>query len=337
MKFYYINSLKSPLSKKGSLKKNYIFVLSTLVVRYTNNTNDMSSHFSSIRILLIIGLIVLSSINSYCQNKQIVQDPFVCSLKNKVDSLSWTSINQKWFENREWIELDRVKFIQHSLIASIKTDSIENFQGIKIYINNIHVGNSELYSKFLNPKYQFQNICVGENSDSQYFYKYIGGIFGCRSVYQVIINNDTIIVDSHQKLKEIFAPIDNIEEAIAFASIATNTAPIYNFDFMLKYLEERKKNINNSCISDNDYGNPGHNSFDCIYSDHWVSHLSEIESSYAKKIKSGYELLLYRYDVFGCSHPYIQVKLKVYKTGDIKILNAKRAFDNLEELYFCAD
>ena len=159
--------------------------------------------------------------------------------------------------------------------------------------------------------------------------------------YKTVIAGDTLEIDSHEKFREIFAPVESVQEAIAFAYIFTDSKPMYNLDFLepytftgkyeyiesVEYKETRLKNgqtqIEAIVTMDSLYVVPPLGG--------WKIFEPEIISSYVKEIEEGYELLLYHYVVFGGSHPYLRRLIKVTFDGNVEIIEECQAFANMSD------
>jgi hypothetical protein len=160
-----------------------------------------------------------------------------------------------------------------------------------------------------------------------------------RYIYKTYVNDKMIVIGTHEKFREIFAPVESLPEAIAFAYILNCSRPLYNLDFLkpetqrpkYSYLhhpvekEIRLKNgetrIETAWIKDSIENLPP------AFDGGWDIHQPEIISSHGKKTDDGYELLLY-----GCgSHEYFRRLLKVSFNGEVKILEQIPAFSQRVE------
>jgi len=181
-------------------------------------------------------------------------------------------------------------------------------------------------------------------------FKMGGGMIEQCINYKVLIDGDTVLIDSHEKFREIFAPVDNEQEAIAFAYIFTDSEPMYNLDFLYKQCEQEllqtanreynrlqmelyQKRINDELTDIPEL----RMEWLVDLENYWYIHQPIISSSYVKKVEDGYELLLYHYVVFGCSHPYMERLIKVYFDGNVEILEQRAAFSKASENGFCLD
>jgi hypothetical protein len=132
--------------------------------------------------------------------------------------------------------------------------------------------------------------------------------------YLIINGNDSILVDSEYKFRKIFSPIESEIEAISFIFALTDYYPIFDLNFLNKreWVE-----------------------FDVSHK--WLVYQPEIETSYVHKTKDGYELLLYWYQVFGCSHPYFSAIFDLKTDGSYTIRNKKIVFEDKQEPGICVD
>jgi hypothetical protein len=117
--------------------------------------------------------------------------------------------------------------------------------------------------------------------------------------------SDTLVlIDTEEKFRKTFAPIDNEQEAIGYVAYLTRTYPKYDISKKLRYR---------------------------VYS-------SQFPSTYAKKVNGGFEVLLHDKKVFGCGpHPYFYKLFKVTDSGEITLLKTVKMFEDPEEDALCVD
>lgn len=118
------------------------------------------------------------------------------------------------------------------------------------------------------------------------------------------INDTLTLIDTEEKFKNIFVPIDNEQEAISYVAYLTRTYPKYDLAKKFRYR---------------------------VYS-------SNFPSTYAKRINAGYEVLLHDKKVFGCGpHPNYYKLFKVTDSGQITLLQTVKMFEDPEEDALCVD
>jgi hypothetical protein len=59
--------------------------------------------------------------------------------------------------------------------------------------------------------------------------------------------------------------------------------------------------------------------------------------SYSIKGPEGYEVKLFSYQTFGCSHPYTEMIFKVHEDGDVEKIHEVKAFEDPKESGICVD
>lgn len=133
--------------------------------------------------------------------------------------------------------------------------------------------------------------------------------------YQIIKDNDTILVDYEYKFRQLFCPIENEIEAVSYIYALTEYYPIFNLDFLNtdEYTDENDVSHN------------------------WVVYQPEVSTSYVHKTKDGYELLLYWYQYIGCDHPYSSAIFDLKADGSFTIRNKKIAFEDKQNPGICND
>ena len=176
---------------------------------------------------------------------------------------------------------------------------------------------------------------------------------GCIN-YRTIIDGDTITIGSSEKFREIFAPVESAQQAIAFAHIFTQSFPIFNLDFLRSFHSgafeeltekprflyfERQDTIQTILES-------GKTQIDIVVrkdtiiqlllppSIIWEVYLPEIETTFVEITDEGYKLLLF-YQSRGASPsfsgPFMKRLIKVTFDGQVRILEQTKAFGNLED------
>ena len=120
----------------------------------------------------------------------------------------------------------------------------------------------------------------------------------------VQIKDTLTLIDTEEKFKKLFTPVDNEQEAISFISYLTRTYPKYDISKKLRYR---------------------------VYSDNFPS-------TYVKAINDGYEVILHDKKVFGCGpHPYFYKIYQVTKAGHITLIKTVKMFEDPEEDAHCVD
>lgn len=236
----------------------------------------------------------------------------------------------------------KFELVHHDSIPLTTVDSIITFAGQKVAIKD---SKESAYYAALNPIYPVRQVfSCGRNAIDTYntigCFKGGGGLLLTCINYNVLINGDTVLISSPEKFREIFAPVDNPQEAIAFAYFFTGSEPMYNFDFLLPEPELEPQYMPFyviDSISGKVTDTINFKRLAPIKPGAWLVYQPTITSSYVKKVEDGYELLLYFYKVFGCSHPYIERLIKVYTDGRVEIVEAKEAFEHSESIGFCVD
>lgn len=253
-------------------------------------------------------------------------------------------------------KLGEYTFIRHDSIPMLFSDSVLTCSGHKIATTKLTTKDFLYYNAALSPAYPLTQVYFLDKNmeeEREEIIKY-GGCFDLSKGiarycinYKTIINGDTIRIGSHEKFCELFAPVDNIQEAIAFAYIFTDSKPMYNLDFLKPFivpqynyfevedfekihLKKGKTRINTIIRKDSIRIVPPTDKG-------WEVLQPHIISSYGKETDDGYELLLYRYVLFGCLHPYERLLIKVTFNGKVKILEKCDAFENKRERNVCAD
>jgi hypothetical protein len=119
-----------------------------------------------------------------------------------------------------------------------------------------------------------------------------------------LIKDTLTLIDTEEKFKKLFTPVDNEQEAISFVSYLTRTYPKYDIPKKFRYR---------------------------VYSDNFPS-------TYAKAINDGYEVLLHDKEIFGCGpHPYFYKIFRVTNAGQITLIKTVKMFEDPEEDASCVD
>ena len=109
-------------------------------------------------------------------------------------------------------------------------------------------------------------------------------------------NNKYELIDTNEKFKRFFAPVDSKEEALSFACALSNSEPKYDF----------------SDIKDN-----------------FILYQQEINVTNVKELSNGYEVQLFLYQMTGCPpHYYYSTKYFVGKNGDVKEIERKKFYED---------
>lgn len=239
---------------------------------------------------------------------------------------------------------DQYVFIRYDSIPALLVDSVIDFSGNKIAAKDLR-RSAWLYEYALTPSYplnikqiRWDQIEPKLKKRKQVtFFKTGGGLIPHGINYIAKIKGKEVTIDSPEKFRKLFAPVETIQEAIAFAALFTDSYPMYDLDFLVDPVppEEPWIPFNIDSITG-----------DTIYNIkmirplkevNWIIYTSEIISSYALQTADGYELLLYHYKVFGCSHPYIRRRIKVTFDGMVEILDEQDAFQDLDDDGLCID
>lgn len=231
-------------------------------------------------------------------------------------------------------------FIRHDSIPMLLVDSVIDFHGNKIVARDLQ-GISKYYYA-LTPTCpmgvirDWDALEKSRNGEMPQYFKIGGGLVPVGINYVAIIDGEQVVIDSHEKFRELFAPVETVQEAIAFAYFFTDSEPIYNLDFLVTPAPSEPEETRAPfwVIGQDTLWNPVPVPPPL---DVWYVCTPEIISSYAVQLEDGYELLLYHYKVFGCSHPYIRRRVKVAFDGKVEILEERDAFGLYEENGLCVD
>jgi hypothetical protein len=121
----------------------------------------------------------------------------------------------------------------------------------------------------------------------------------------VVKSGDTLIlIDTEEKFREVFAPIESEQEAVSYVAYLTRAYPKYDIEKKFRYR----------------------------------TFVSNFPSTYARRVDDGYEVLLHDKKVFGCGpHPYYYKLFNVTKAGKITLLKTVRMFEDPKEDALCVD
>ena len=128
-------------------------------------------------------------------------------------------------------------FIRHDSIPMFLVDSVIDFYGNKIVARNLQ-GISKYYYA-LTPACpmeiirDYEALEKSRNGETLQYFKTSGGRVPIGINYVAIIDGEQVVIDSHEKFRELFAPVETVQEAIAFAYFFTDSEPIYNLDFLV--------------------------------------------------------------------------------------------------------
>jgi len=107
-------------------------------------------------------------------------------------------------------------------------------------------------------------------------------------------NNKYELIDTNEKFKHFFAPVNSKEEALSFACALSNSEPRYDF----------------SNIKDN-----------------FILYQHETNVTNVKELNNGYEVQLFLYQMTGCPpHYYYSTRYFVGKNGDVKEIERKKLY-----------
>lgn len=238
-------------------------------------------------------------------------------------------------------------FIRHDSIPLVLADSVTDFNGKKKATKDLY--ESTLYNYALtpllplSPRHTSFNEATAMKKKETDFFEVTDGMFPAGINYHTKICDEEVIIDSHEKFREIFAPVQTAQEAIAFAYYMTKSEPLYNLDYLVDLAPKVETDTMPSFKIQPVTG-------DTIWNikiiplkkirpaeEEWMIYTPEIISSYAVKVEDGYELLLYHYKVFGCEHPYSRRHIKVFFNRVVKIIDEQEAFQCFGAMGYCVD
>lgn len=183
------------------------------------------------------------------------------------------------------------KIIRHDSVSLTMVDTFLTFNGEKIAINK----RNQIYAAALSPIYPLKRVMKSpavikkelpfNEQTGKYDYTALkcfattkGMIVHCIT-YVALINNEKVVINSPEKFREIYAPVESEQEAIAFAYYFTGSEPIYNLDFLIPEEEYQYYMFYNI---DSITGNIDSVETKIPHTAWWDVYLPEIESSYVK-------------------------------------------------------
>jgi hypothetical protein len=159
------------------------------------------------------------------------------------------------------------------------------------------------YYAGLIPKYPMITGYFINKFDKSFITQDGGIIYACRCLV-INKNGKFILIDSQEKIKEYFAPIQSKEEAISYLSLSTHSYPIYDFKFVKENFEFKKTILN---------------------------------KTYVDSLTDGYKVHLFEKLVFGCEHPYFEVVYELKQDGTFIEKSRKEIFRDPKENGLCID
>jgi hypothetical protein len=121
-----------------------------------------------------------------------------------------------------------------------------------------------------------------------------GGLSNSCSALLLEKNGQTSLIDTAEKFRQAFAPVESAEEALAFASGLTNAFGIYEFD---------KRS-------------PGRSDQGSIdLRPEYLYYSSSLVPTTVTKEGQDYIVQLFKYQEFGCQHPYSALSYRVTPAG----------------------
>lgn len=193
--------------------------------------------------------------------------------------------------------------------TEIKSDPISiqesEYQYLIDSLNLFGVYEIPYYYGGLNPQYPIAYSYKSLNYDEEpNGFQISGGMMFLAENPIIVVDGQYVVLDSKEKFQTTFAPIENEEEALAYVCAYTGTYPQYEFDLPFRY---RK-------------------------------YMRILPQSYAEKTESGYLVVSYDYDVFGCGpHTHWYVESFVDFDGNVKELDRKKAYEDPFEDGLCVD
>ncbi len=198
---------------------------------------------------------------------------------------------------------DNNKAIQYPGLKTIQIDSREYKAIVKQFKLKTAINSAGANLGGLTPKYPLASVfelcedCLSNDWDNE------GMICGCTKLI-IKQKNQYVIVNSIEELKKIYAPINNEEEAISFAILASRLFAVFDEKFFKDSYE-------------------------------YVNGKPKVTKAYT--FENAYIVNLFRYKTFGCNHPYSSVSVEVSKEGNIEILKETTAFTDPEDNSLCVD
>jgi hypothetical protein len=137
----------------------------------------------------------------------------------------------------------------------------------------------------------------------EYFFSN-GGMLLSLSRYVIAQDNRFVLIKTEDELRQLFAPLETADEALAYVQAATGLSELTDLKFQPDY-------------------------------DYFVD---TIEDSHADQVADGYLVYLYHKRIFGCgSHPTSLVTFHVTPEGIIQQQEMKQVFKNRAEDGMCVD
>ena len=139
--------------------------------------------------------------------------------------------------------------------------------------------------------------------EGSYFFR-DGGLMPVLFRYVIFQDNHFVLLETEDKFREIFAPLETADEALAYVKATTGLRDLYDLKPDAKY-------------------------------EYFVD---VIEDTHVDKAADGYLVYLYSEDVFGCGpHPTSSVVFHVTPEGNIQQQEVKQVFKNPTEDHMCVD
>lgn len=164
------------------------------------------------------------------------------------------------------------------------------------------------YFSGLTPKYPMALVNsilnLTEPFKPEYSLKTEGGMVTMLVNLLILKDSKVIKVNSKKMLDSLFMPLNNSKEAISYLSVLTDSYPIYDFSFLKRRFEYKKR---------------------------------VIRKSYVDSLSDRYVVHLFKYEKFGCTHPYFEDTYVLYKNGDYKLLKKEEIFRDQREDGNCID
>ena len=152
-----------------------------------------------------------------------------------------------------------------------------------------------------------EHISMGDyayNPGGGYFFR-DGGLGPVLFRYVILKDNDFVLVETEDKFREIFGPVETQEEALGYVKAVTGLDDYYGLqpDPSLKYF-----------VND------------------------VVEDTYGKTVEDGYLVHLYYTDRYGCGpHPTFSVNFHITPQGHIQQLGTEKVFTNPSQDQMCVD
>jgi hypothetical protein len=142
------------------------------------------------------------------------------------------------------------------------------------------------------------------DAEGDYFFR-VGGLSSYLIRYVIFYDEQFVLVETENEFREIFAPIDTNEEALAYVMAVTGLGAYYGLGPKPGYM-------------------------------YFVSDV--IEDTHVEMTEDGYSVHLYYEDTYGCGpHPTYAIDLLVTPKGNIRQLRTVKVFKNPSEDEMCVD